>query len=142
MLVKDFPEYRVWAEMRRRCRNSKRKDFVNYGGRGITICARWEDFHAFLSDMGPRPSSTYSLDRINNDGDYEPGNCRWVTRLEQNNNKRTSRILEFGGRSLNLAGWGRTLGIPAHILSWRIRNGWSVSRALSQPLIKRKRVAA
>jgi len=83
------PEYRVWAHMKQRCTNSKLKEWKNYGGRGIRVCVRWrESFAAFLSDIGPRPAGK-SIDRYpNNDGNYEPGNCRWATPLEQGRNKR------------------------------------------------------
>lgn len=80
------PEYRTWAAMRHRCSNLKDR---NYGGRGITVCERWlHSFAAFYADMGPRPSAGHSIDRVNNDGNYEPSNCRWATRLQQASNRR------------------------------------------------------
>jgi hypothetical protein len=86
------PEYRAWSALKNRCYNKSNKDFRKYGGRGISVCQRWADsFMAFFEDMGPRPSKRHSIDRINNDGNYEPGNCRWATPKEQVNNRRCSR---------------------------------------------------
>lgn len=82
------PEYRSWRSMLQRCMNVSSNRYMNYGGRGISVCDRWMDFANFFSDMGSRPSLDYSLDRIDNDGNYEPGNCRWATRSEQQRNKR------------------------------------------------------
>ena len=84
------PEYRVWRAMKSRCFNQRAPAWKNYGGRGITVCERWLKYEHFRADMGPRPAGT-SIDRINNDGNYEPGNCRWATRAQQNNNTRRSR---------------------------------------------------
>jgi len=84
-------EYRAWQNMRARCLNSRNPRFADYGGRGITICPRWDDYEVFLADMGRRPGPGYSIDRIDNDGNYEPGNCRWATRSEQQSNKRRKK---------------------------------------------------
>jgi hypothetical protein len=81
-------EYRAWAQMMARCYRKTSKDYKNWGGRGITVCDRWRDACAFLSDMGPKPTAAHSLDRIDNDGNYEPKNCRWATRSQQNKNRR------------------------------------------------------
>lgn len=86
------PEYVAWATMLQRCNNPKASGYVNYGGRGIRVCARWATFEHFLADVGPRPEGKYSLDRINNERDYEPGNCRWATKQEQQRNRRASRL--------------------------------------------------
>lgn len=81
-------EYAIWKSMRQRCLNSRCVDYPAYGGRGITVCESWGDFSKFIEDMGPRPSTKHSLDRINNGGDYEPANCRWATPTQQANNRR------------------------------------------------------
>lgn len=88
--LRHLPEYVVWKSMRQRCSDPRGKSYPRYGGRGITICSRWDLFEAFALDMGPRPSPKHSVDRINNDGNYEPGNCRWATAKEQAANRRPS----------------------------------------------------
>jgi hypothetical protein len=84
----ESPEYRIWVAMRQRCRDPRHGSFKYYGGRGIAVCERWKSYENFLADMGRKPSPAHSLDRIDNDGNYEPTNCRWATRTEQNKNKR------------------------------------------------------
>ena len=86
---KASPEYRAWRSMLNRCDHPCVNSYERYGGRGITVCSRWrESFEAFLADMGPKPSPKHSVDRIDNDGNYEPGNCRWATPIEQAQHKR------------------------------------------------------
>jgi hypothetical protein len=85
-----MPEYKVWTQMRQRCSNPKNKNFFHYGGRGISVCKRWDDFSLFISDMGSRPSIIHSIERVNNSGNYEPSNCRWATMKEQCRNKRNA----------------------------------------------------
>lgn len=129
-------EYKIWCGMIRRCCGDTAA-WHRYGGRGIAICDRWRhDFGAFLSDMGPRPSPEHSIDRIDNDRGYEPGNCRWATRTEQANNTRSNRRLTFGGRSLTLAQWSRECGVPPSALAKRLRSGRAVDAAFFRPARK------
>lgn len=126
--------YRSWTSMIGRCRNHRRLDYPRYGGRGIRVCDRWMSFELFLKDMGSRPSSDHSLDRIDNAGDYEPNNCRWATRFEQQNNCRSNRIIKHDGKEQTLAQWSRVTGIGSTTLRSRLNRGWPVSKALTEPV--------
>lgn len=130
------PEYVVWNAMRARCTNPKNPTFPRYGGRGIKVCAKWrEDFVAFLNDMGKRPSPQHSIERNNNDGNYEPGNCRWATPTEQSNNRRSNLILTFKGEQRTAAEWSRIMGISQSTIHARLHElGWTTERALTQPV--------
>jgi hypothetical protein len=125
------PEYVIWVGMSERCRNPNGEGFQRYGGRGITVCERWRSFEAFYLDMGNRPSQLHSIERINNDGNYEPGNCRWATRAEQNRNTRRTVRLTHDGRTLPLVDWARSLGLEPSSLSGRLKNGWTLPEALT-----------
>jgi hypothetical protein len=131
-------EYGIWKAMRDRCRNPNNTWYAEYGGRGVKVCERWESFENFLSDMGRRPSKRHSIDRYpDKNGDYEPGNCRWATPLEQNNNLRSNVLLAFRGRTQSLAAWARELGVSHTCLWWRKKHGWSDERILTEPSQRR-----
>lgn len=123
--------YRSWSAMKTRCTNPNVESYKNYGGRGIKICERWNDFANFLADMGERPSLAHSLDRENTNGDYEPGNCRWATRVVQSNNSRANVRLKHDGMNLTLAEWSRITRIDMRTLSGRLANGWSPAEILT-----------
>lgn len=131
-----LPEYTVWADMRRRCLNTTRKDYARYGGRGITICDRWIDsFANFLADMGPRPSPEHSIERRDNESGYGPENCFWGTRVEQARNKRDTSYLTLNGVTRCLAEWVEVTGIPHNTILMRINKyGWTVEKALTTPI--------
>lgn len=130
--------YRTWIAMRNRCQSETSKAYANYGRRGISFCKRWQKFENFLEDMGEAPEGL-SIDRINNNGNYEPGNCRWSTRKEQCRNKRNNVRLTMGGETLTLAEWTERYGIRSTTMTKRIERGWSVERAITEPAQKHKR---
>lgn len=122
--------YGSWRAMKSRCSNPNDVSFPNYGCRGITVCDRWEnDFCAFLEDLGERPVGT-TIERIDNEGNYEPGNCRWATRREQMRNSRIARLVEVDGVIRTIAEWVRLAGIDRNMLNSRLRRGWHFKDAL------------
>ena len=129
------PEYNVWVAIKKRCYNPTYKDFPRYGARGIRVCDRWlESFLNFLADMGRRPSSRHSLERINNDGPYAPENCRWALSVEQANNRRNNRHITFNGRTLTVAQWERALGTKRGLILDRLQRGWTIDAAMTRPI--------
>jgi hypothetical protein len=128
------PEYIAWHEIKQRCLNPNRRDYPDYGGRGITICERWRDsFHAFLADVGPRPAPEYSIGRLENDGHYEPGNAAWQTKEEQANNTRRNRFVEYKGERMTMVQACRLAGLGRKTVWWRLKSGWRVEDALCIP---------
>lgn len=121
--------YGLWCNAVRRCTLPTHRDYENYGGRGIKMCDRWrQSFEAFLQDMGQRPSPRHELDRIDNDGDYEPGNVRWATRKEQCRNTRHNRFVEYNGERLTIAEWSERTGISARTIQKRLHRGCTMDR--------------
>lgn len=132
------PEYRTWQDIIKRCHNPKTKCYPRYGGRGIKVCERWRNsFENFIEDMGKKPSPKHSIERRENNGDYEPSNCHWATNEEQVRNKRTNVFLEWNGKRMIVADWAKEIGVDQFTLYARISNGWSTERALTTPT-KRK----
>jgi hypothetical protein len=119
--------------MRARCADVTGRHRKYYGAAGVTICDRWQSFENFLADMGERPSLEYSLDRIDNSKDYEPGNCRWATRKVQGANRACVMPLTFNGKTQNPEDWARELGIKPQTLRRRVSRGWPVERVLTAP---------
>lgn len=136
--MSDTSTFKVWAGMINRCTNSKTPAWVNYGGRGISVCSRWTAFRKFLADMGVRPEGL-SLDRINNDGNYEPANCRWATRTQQNKNSRHNVYIEHNGQRKLISEWADELGIQRPTLVIRFQKGWIAPDLFRKPTFKSRR---
>lgn len=131
------PEYSVWSGMKARCFCSTGPGWLQYGARGIKVCDRWLSFGAFLSDMGRKPTPSHSIDRINIDGDYEPGNCRWATPREQSHNRRGSKYVELNGERLPLAIACERAGVPYSRALQRLGRGYSDAAALAPASARR-----
>ncbi len=114
-------EYRAWCGMIQRCHNENNPKYFMYGERGIEVCQRWMcSFEKFLSDMGPRPSSKHSIDRINNNGHYCPENCRWATKTQQSRNRRNVLVLTANGQSKTISEWAESTGLKAQTIYMRV----------------------
>jgi hypothetical protein len=122
-----------WSNMRSRCRYESVAHWRNYGGRGIKVCDRWQNFEVFLSDMGERPSASYSIERKDVDGDYEPGNCVWATRRQQSLNRRDTVWVEWGGDRRKFLDVCREVGADEDLVRSRLKTGWTIGRAFSLP---------
>lgn len=136
--VTNSGHYHRWHAMMDRCYNPQCKSWSNYGGRGIKVCDRWHDAANFVADLPEGYSKFLELDRIDNDGDYEPGNIRWATRQQNTANRRTARLITFNGRTQSLSEWAEELQVHPSLIVSRIDEfGWSVERALTEPTADR-----
>lgn len=133
-------EYVAWKAMKERCYSRSNVSYPNYGGRGIRVCQRWlNSFANFLADLGRKPTKSHSLDRINNNGNYTPKNCKWSTRSEQRRNSRcTLTYVEHDGKRLLITDWSKVSGVPEESISSRLRNGWPVQDAIFKPVVNRR----
>ncbi|MDP9438291.1 MAG: hypothetical protein M3P49_06060 [Actinomycetota bacterium] len=128
------PEFVTWANMLNRCHKPGHPSYPEYGGKGLAVCEEWRDsFGAFLRDMGPRPSPTHSIDRIDGTKGYSPDNCRWATSGEQIRNRRVTRWITYQGETLCLSDWCRRLGINYQTTKQRLDKGWPPEKALTAP---------
>lgn len=132
-------EHNIWLSMRQRCEKPKAHAYKDYGGRGIYVCERWRVFANFYADMGPRPKG-HTLERINNDGNYEPGNCKWATPKEQARNRRNSAIIEIDGIRRCRSEVAELYGVNPITLRDRLKNGWPLEVALTRVPHKRSRI--
>jgi hypothetical protein len=127
--------YRVWKEMHGRCYRPKNNRYALYGARGIIVCKRWHDLAAFVEDVGEPPTPTHQLERMDNDGNYEPLNCKWATPTEQARNRRNTIVVEYRGESRALAQWCDDLSLPYREMRRRIVDrDWTPTRAFETPL--------
>ena len=125
-------EYNSWRAMLDRCENKNYREYIEWGGRGVKVCERWHDFENFYNDMGKRPNGM-TLDRIDNNGNYEPSNCRWATAKVQGNNRRSNTLITYNGETRTLQQWADKVGIKANTIHNRIANlGWEIGEALSR----------
>lgn len=135
------PTYNCWYSMHNRCSNPADIGFAHYGGRGIIVCQRWaytkEGLQNFIADMGERPVGC-SLDRIDNNGNYDPGNCRWATQKLQARNRRSNRFVDFQGENVNVTILCEQHGISDNTFLERLKRGWSVERAITSPVDTRR----
>lgn len=137
------PENKIWRAIKNRCHNPSASSYSRYGARGIAVCERWvNSFENFLADMGARPSTDHSIERVDNNLGYSPENCVWATRVAQANNTRTNHYIEASGERLTIQEWSRRTGIPHQTILARVaRLGWPEERAISQPSRTKRRVS-
>lgn len=127
------PLYATWITMWSRCSRPQNPQFHLWGGRGIRVCDRWQSFEHFISDMGPKPTLKHTIERINNNGNYEPANCRWATLKEQARNRRSSKMITVNGETKSMAEWCEFYGVIYSAANERIKNGWDPLEAFTTP---------
>lgn len=133
-----LPEFGVWAGMKARCYNPNNESYPSYGGRGIRICESWlNGFAVFYADMGDRPGPGWTIERINNDGNYEPANCKWIPRPDQSKNRRGLHLITIAEITHTLAEWSRLSGVKETTLFRRIKTNWPVEELLTTQMYKR-----
>jgi hypothetical protein len=127
------PEYNIWKAMINRCYDKKNKSYLRYGARGITVCDRWlSSFENFLQDMGKRPSPNLQIDRIDNNGNYEPNNCRWIPHITNSQNRSTSIFIEVNGQRATISEHCRRFGISKSKIYYRLKRGISIDDCFKQ----------
>ncbi len=135
----DKPEYKSWDGLKQRCSNPNNASFNRYGELGVTVCERWKhSFDNFLADMGPKPSAQHSIDRKDNNGNYEPGNCRWATKKEQARNRTNNKCITFENKTLTISEWAEITNIAPTNITRRLKSGWTIEKTLTHP--ERKRI--
>jgi hypothetical protein len=134
------PLFAVWRAMIDRCHNPQAESFSRYGARGISVCDRWRwgeggvsGFDRFVTDMGPKPSPTHSVERCDNSGNYEPRNCAWATKIQQSRNRRNVVRYSYDGKTQTLPEWSEQLGVGRGTLAYRLKRGWPIHKTFSQP---------
>ena len=129
--------YTIWQNMKRRCFTKTDKNYPDYGGRGVTVCNKWLNFENFYKDVGDPPSAKHQLDRIDNDGNYEQGNVRWVLSSQNCRNRRSNRLIEWNGQVKTVVEWSEFLGIDHGVLRQRLYRKWPIERVLTERPISR-----
>lgn len=131
--------YRIWTNIKYRCYKEGSQSYHKYGARGITVCDRWlNSFENFIADLGPRPTPKHSVERLDNNSNYEPGNCKWATPKEQQNNTSMCRWIEYDGMTKTLSQWSDVIGVSAQVIGKRLDGGWSIEKSLTTPILDSK----
>lgn len=134
------PEYGVWEHIVQRCTNPNNDAYKNYGGRGIQLCTEWrESFAVFFADMGKRPGPGWTIERVNNEEGYTPGNCQWILKGKQVRNRRDTRVLTIDGLSRSIWEWSEVYKIPMSTIRTRLHRGWTDEQAVTYPAQRGKK---